>query len=156
MPTSPSFHTTNASLTIVDAVQGTTTSIVTPPPPSLEATVSRGNPVETRLHIAQTAPPVLGKNHRERTWTTSSGSLRRAYKAGTRHMFDIRALMLEHRKQLLILIIFVLCLVCIFILSSGEDDTAVKDVQPHTLVLPHVRVNPALIPPAGRPLEPTA
>lgn len=84
-----------------------------------------------------------------------SVTVRRLLKKGDRTVREVRQLMTGYTKQITVGVIFVMCIILIFALSSGDDDTLAKTdrksvgrldskVQLQDFSLPHVRVNPVL------------
>lgn len=99
---------------------------------------------------------VLGmKGRRTGTAGGKSVTVRKLLKKGDRTVREVRQLLTGYTKQITVGVIFMMCIILILALSSGDDDTLsnadVKHVDSsdsrvrlQDFSLPHVRVNPAL------------
>lgn len=84
-----------------------------------------------------------------------SVTVRKLLKKGNRTVREVRQLMTGYTKQITVGVVFVICIILILGLSSGDDDALTKTrrksvglsgskVQLQDFSLPHVRVNPVL------------
>lgn len=99
---------------------------------------------ETRLNVGPTK--ALKKSSMSTSW-------KRSVKAGSRKWFDLKKVLAENQRQVFVFISFIVCVVLVVYLMSGEDEpVTVRTVSGVTedIHLPHVRVNPAFL---QQPLE---
>lgn len=115
--------------------------------PLSETRLDIGMPELSAVEQDQRPSLPLLKRDKGATRNATTASMRKALKAGNRRWIDLRKTLFASQKQVVMVVLFVVCISVIGFLVSGDDDEVAIAAKPlvEDISLPHVRVNPSLV-----------